>query len=94
MCASVTRCKTTGLTLYFLIGQIEIVLRFTVARLETGIRFKGVVIFAIAMVDPGRIEVPLHGVDPDELLSAAKKSTYGEFATSVLHRVPAGFACD
>ena len=29
------------------------------------------------MVDPGRIEVPLHGVDPDEMLSAAKKSTYG-----------------
>ena len=30
-----------------------------------------------ALVDPGRIEVPLHGVDPDEMLSAAKKSTYG-----------------
>ena len=29
------------------------------------------------MVDPGRIEVPLHEVDPDEMLSAAKKSTYG-----------------
>ena len=34
--------------------------------------------FPTALVDPGRIEVPLHGVDPDELLSAAKKSTYGE----------------
>jgi len=31
-----------------------------------------------ALVDPGRIEVPLHGVDPDELLSAAKKSTYAD----------------
>ena len=30
-----------------------------------------------ALVDPGRIEVPLHGVDADEMLSAAKKSTYG-----------------
>ncbi|XP_020623204.1 tricalbin-1-like [Orbicella faveolata] len=31
-----------------------------------------------ALVDPGRIQVPLHGVDPDELLSAAKKSTYAD----------------
>ncbi|CAH3128724.1 unnamed protein product [Porites lobata] len=31
-----------------------------------------------ALVDPGRIEVPLHGVDPDEMLSAAKKSTYAD----------------
>jgi len=93
MCASVSRCRTTGLKFYFLIGQIEFVLRFTAARLETGIRFKGVVIFSIALVDPGRIEVPLHGVDPDELLSAAKKSTYGEFATSVFRRL-SGFACD
>ena len=35
------------------------------------------VLIIIALVDPGRIEVPLHGVDPDEMLSAAKKSTYG-----------------
>ncbi|XP_044164205.1 tricalbin-1-like [Acropora millepora] len=31
-----------------------------------------------ALVDPGRIEVPLHEVDPDEMLSAAKKSTYAD----------------
>lgn len=31
-----------------------------------------------ALVDPGRIEVPLHGVDADELLSSAKKSTYAD----------------
>ena len=35
------------------------------------------VLIITALVDPGRIEVPLHGVDPDEMLSAAKKSTYG-----------------
>lgn len=35
------------------------------------------VLIVTALVDPGRIEVPLHGVDPDEMLSAAKKSTYG-----------------
>lgn len=35
------------------------------------------VLVLTALVDPGRIEVPLHGVDPDEMLSAAKKSTYG-----------------
>ena len=93
MCASVNRCKTTGLRFYFLIGKIEFVLRVTVVRLETGFRCKGVVIFTTALVDPGRIEVPLHGVDPDELLSAAKKSTYGEFVTSVLRRL-SGFACD
>jgi len=36
-----------------------------------------------ALVDPGRIEVPLHGVDPDELLSAAKKSTYADGVLTV-----------
>lgn len=36
-----------------------------------------------ALVDPGRIEVPLFAADPDKMLSAAKKSTYADGVLTV-----------
>ena len=36
-----------------------------------------------ALVDPGRIEIPLYSVDAEELLNAPRKSAYGK--TGFLH---------
>ena len=47
------------------------------------VRFLHVLYSFTALVDPGRIEVPLYAVDPDEMLRAAKKSTYGTPFSSV-----------
>lgn len=51
-------------------------------------RLNVLVLIVTALVDPGRIEVPLHGVDPDEMLSAAKKSTYGQCQLCVFFYKP------
>ena len=40
-----SRCKWTGLRFYFLIGQIEFVLRITLVCLEVGILFKCLILY-------------------------------------------------